>query len=289
MLKLDLRSGELLHRGRRIRLQDQPLRILALLLEHAGEVVTREELKRQLWPTETFVDFDQGLNAAMKRLREALGDDAEHPIYIETLPRHGYRFIALPDSSKGDVLTPTRKSLSWIGPTLVLFVLTLGILVFYLLRQHEFSDKRSPTVVNSIAVLPFENLSGKAADEIFADSFTEELINRLARTQSLRVVSRQSVMRYKGVVQSLPEIAHELNVQAIVQGSILRDDGHVRITLQLIQAAPEKHLWAESYERAHDGLIALQNEIATDVARQVQATLHVSPEIQPVLQEQPAR
>ena len=122
-----------------------------------------------------------------------------------------------------------------------------------------------------------ESLSGKPADEIFADSFTEELINQIARVQSLRVVSRRSVMQYKGAIKSLPEIARELNVQAIVQGSVLREDGHIRITLQLVQAVPEKHLWAESYERAQDGVIDLQREIVADVVRQVKATLMCRP------------
>jgi TolB-like protein len=220
------------------------------------------------------VDFDQGLNAAMKRLREALGDDADHPVYVETLPRHGYRFIAPSNSGDGVLLTSTRKRVYWGGIALVLVLLTFAV-AYFLGRYASSSPRRFPAVAYSIAVLPFENLSGKAADEIFADSFTEELINQLARVQGLRVVSRQSVMQYKGAIKSLPEIARELNVQAIVQGSVLRDDGHIRITLQLVQAVPEKHLWAEGYERTHDGVIDLQSEIA--------------PEIQSTSREQPNR
>lgn len=289
LFELDRRSGELVNQGRRIRLQDQPLQILALLLEHPGEVVTREEIKHRLWPSDTFVDFDHSLNAAMTRLREALGDDADHPVYVETLPRHGYRFIAPVNSGDGALLKSTFRRFSWGGMVLVLALLTLAMLASYVLVRHISSDRRSSAVGYSIAVLPLENLSGKQADDIFADSFTEELINQLARAHGLRVVSRRSVMQYKGVAKSLPEIARELNVQAIVQGSVLRDDGQLRITVQLVQAVPERHLWAESYERAQGGVIDLQREISADVARQVQGILHLSPEIRPLLREQTNR
>ena len=152
LFELDLRSGELLNHGRRVRLQDQPLQILALLLEHPGEVVTREELKRRLWPTETFVDFDQGLNAAMKRLREALGDDADHPVYVETLPRHGYRFIAPSNSRDGVLLASKHKKFYWGGMALVLVLLTFALA--YFLGRHASSDRRFSAAGYSIAVLP---------------------------------------------------------------------------------------------------------------------------------------
>jgi TolB-like protein/DNA-binding winged helix-turn-helix (wHTH) protein len=275
LFELDFRSGELLKQGRRIRLQDQPLQILALLLEHPGEVVTRAELKRRLWPSDTFVDFDHSLNAAVKRLRETLGDDADYPLYIETLPRHGYRFVA-PVNSRDEANSASshRHAFSRNALFAVFLVGSVAIFVSHLaFRHYDFPEVRSSEPPYSVAVLPFENLSNEPADEVFADSFTEELINQLGHAHSLRVVSRQSVMQYKGAVKTLPQIAHELDVQAIVQGSLLRDDGRLRITLQLVQAVPERHLWAESYERHQDGVIDLQRDVASDVARQVQAAL----------------
>lgn len=274
LFELDLRSGEFFKQGRRIRLQDQPLQILTLLLEHPGEVVTRDDLKHRLWPSDTFVDFDHGLNAGMKRLRETLGDDADHPLYIETLPRHGYRFLVSVNTTHESHSVPGRQPLSQLVKLTALLLGIAAILMSYVIvRRYMNSNTRLAVAGYSLAVLPFENLSGEPADEIFADSFTEELINRLGRVHRLRVVSRRSVMQYKGAAKTLPQIAHELDVHAIVQGSVLRDDGRLRITLQLVQAVPERHLWAESYERKQDGVIDLQRDIAADVARQVEAAL----------------
>lgn len=275
--ELDTRSGELRKQGLPIRLQEQPFKILSLLLERPGEIATREELQHQLWPSDTFVDFDHSLNAAVKRLRETLGDDADHPRYIETLPRHGYRWIA--PVTHGDAV-PTRErnrqlhSQAW--KLLAIGIVALLFLGVALAKWYSHSLWRTqPAALYSLAVLPFENLSGKPDQEYFSDSLTEDLINQLSRVQGLRVISRQSVMHYKGAVKTLPEIAAELNVQAIVQGSVLRNDGHVRITLQLVRAVPEQHLWAESYERSLTDVIDLQREIAGDVVRQVQAALAV--------------
>ena len=179
-------AGELRREGTKIRLQEQPLQILRILLEEPGQVVTREELRQRIWPSDTFVDFDHGINNAIKRLREALGDTAETPRYVETLPRRGYRFI-------GKI-------------------------------EHEKPKFRS------LAVLPLENLSHDPEQEYFAEGLTEALITTLAKIGELRVVSRTSAMKYKGVrSKSVPEIARELCVDRIVEGTVLRSGDRVRL------------------------------------------------------------
>src|SRR2546425_12806005 len=192
-------AGELLKDGIRIRLQEQPLQILQILLEHPGKVVTREELKKRIWPSDTFVDFDHGINNAIKRLREALADTAETPRYIETLPRRGYRFI---------------KSVNAVA-------------------------QPGPGRIRSVAVLPLENLSGDPEQEYFADGLTESLITSLAKVGALRVVSRTTAMHYKKVHRPLLEIARELNVDGVVEGAVLRSAERVRMSVQLIDARSE--------------------------------------------------
>jgi TolB-like protein/Flp pilus assembly protein TadD len=233
--EVDTRSGELRRQGSKINLQEQPFQVLVLLLERPGEVVTREELSRKLWPENTFVDFERGLNKAINKLRAALRDDAEKPSFVETLPHHGYRFIAPVDSPS---------------------------------PAHGVRPKHLPAI-DSIAILPLDNLSGDSAQEYFSDGMTEELICAVARVDSLRVISRTSVMRYKGAQKSLPAIAKELNVDAIVEGSVARSGGKVRITAQLIYAAEDRHLWAGRYERELRDILQLQAEIASDIAGQI--------------------
>src|SRR2546426_7493191 len=230
VFEVDLRVGELRKRGVKIKLQDQPFQILQILLEHSGEVVTREELRERIWPADTFVDFDQGLNNAIKRLRESLSDSPDNPRFIETIPRRGYRFIGMPGSS-----TPGR--------------------------------------MRSLAVLPLENLSHDPQQEYFAEGLTEALITTLAKIGELRVVSRTSAMLYKDVRKPLREIARELEVDAIVEGTVLRAGHRVRITAQLIDAANETHLWAESYERHLRDVLHLQAEVAEAIAKQVRVKL----------------
>src|SRR2546425_8044413 len=227
--ELDTAARELYRQGTKLKLQDQPLQILQILLRRPGEVVTREELQQKIWPSDTFVDFDHGINNAIKRLREALGDAAETPRYVETLPRRGYRFIG-----KIECDVPRMRSL---------------------------------------VVLPLENLSHDPQQEYFADGLTEALITTLAKIGELRVVSRTSAMLYKCVRKPLREIARELQVDAIVEGTVLRAGHRVRITAQLIDAARETHLWAESYERDLRNVLALQSEVAQAIAREVQVKL----------------
>ena len=233
---MDTRSGELRRQGSKINLQEQPFQALLLLLERSGEVVTREELSKKLWPEDTFVDFERGLNKAINKLRAALRDDAEKPSFIETLPQHGYRFIA-------SVASPAK--------------------VRDLVRSQNHSK------IDSVAVLPLENLSGDPTEEYFSDGMTEELICAVARIKSLRVISRTSVMAYKGTRKSLPAIANELRVDAIVEGSVARSDQRVRITAQLIYAPDDRHLWSGRYERELHDILQLQVQIADDIADQI--------------------
>jgi TolB-like protein/DNA-binding winged helix-turn-helix (wHTH) protein/Flp pilus assembly protein TadD len=286
--ELDLRAGELHKRGVKLRLQGQPLQVLAILLESAGNLVTREELRGQLWPADTFVDFDHSLHNAVGRIREVLGDSAEIPQYIETLPRRGYRFIApveevqAPRISEANgnktrqavaVAPPTtRQSKTRVALALTLLILAATASAFWLVRAVSRPTSAAPRL-RSIAVLPLENLSGDPSQEYFADGMTEALITDLAKISALRVISRTSVMRYKGTKKGLPEIARELNVDGIVEGSVMRSGNRVRITAQLLHAPTDKHLWAEAYERDLGDVLGLQNEVAQAIVQQVRAQL----------------
>ena len=231
---LDVQSGDLKKQGRRVRLQDQPLLVLQALLERPGEVVTREELRRRLWPDGTFVDFEDGLNTAVMRLREALGDVAKRPRYVETRPRRGYRFIGSIDAVPGAGAVAS---------------------------------------IRSVAVLPLENLSADPGDEIFADAMTDELITSLAKASSLRVISRGSVMPFKRSRKPLPEIGRALGVDALVEGTVIRSGHRVRVTAQLIEAAADRHLWADSYEGDLRDVLALQRTVASAIAGEINANL----------------
>ena len=300
--EVDFRAGELLKNGRRIRLQDQPLQVLAMLLEKPGEVVTREELQKRLWPEDTFVDFDHGLNNAINRLREALNDSADEPRFIETLPRRGYRFIpevngyargasrttaptdaivagqmsiaeetdraAATQSSL--VLPPRRGEKLWLAAAGV-GIAGLLILSLYLGRQRAFRTNAA-LKIQSVAVLPLDNLSGDASQEYFADGITDALTTHLAQMHAVRVISRTSAMHYKGTKKTLPEIAKELGIDAVVEGSASRSNGVVHINAQLVYAPGDKHVWARSYEGAASRLAAMESEIANDIARRIGAT-----------------
>jgi TolB-like protein/Flp pilus assembly protein TadD len=244
VFELDVRAGELRKRGTKLRLQGQPLQVLATLLKRAGELVTREELRTELWPVDTFVDFNHSLHNAIARIRETLGDSANAPRYIETLPRRGYRFIERVDEVKEEA--PTSPP-----------------------RPERAEDSRG---IQALVVLPLEDLSGEPGHEYFADGMTEALITCLAKIKALRVISRTSAMHYKGLRKSLPEIARELNVDAVIEGSVLRSGERVRITAQLIHSS-DQHLWAESYERDFRDILSLQSEIARQVANEVRIVL----------------
>jgi TolB-like protein/DNA-binding winged helix-turn-helix (wHTH) protein/Flp pilus assembly protein TadD len=281
--------------------QQQPLKLLEVLLERPGEVITREDLRSRVWPNESFGDFDQALNIAIGKLRSALGDSAENPRFIETLPKRGYRFIAdvsvidaevrpkRPEPLAGDLPGPERKAelgdtfqgaglavapkrRLWPTRRVIIalgLILSLLILSGWLLRSRG----RAPTEIRSLAVLPLENLSGDASQNYFADGMTDELITDLAQISALRVISRTSVMAYKGARKPLPEIARELNVDAVIEGSVLRSGDQVRITAQLIEASTDRHLWSRSYEGDLRDTLALQSKVAGAIADQIRINL----------------
>jgi TolB-like protein/DNA-binding winged helix-turn-helix (wHTH) protein/Tfp pilus assembly protein PilF len=291
VFEVDLRTGELRKQGLKVKLHGQPFQVLAMLLERPGELVTREEIREKLWPGDTFIDFEHSVNSSIKRLREALGDDAAAPRFIETLPRHGYRFIApveggamqeLPLPTTGPRAihqSPLRRH--WavavagglvVAVVAVLFALNIAGLRDRVLRAVG-AVREPPLQIQSIAVLPLENLSHDPEQEYFADGMTEELITNLGKISALRVISRTSVMRYKGTKKPLPEIARELNVDAVVEGTVQRSGDRVRITANLVHAPTDRHLWAESYERDLRDVLALQSEVGQAIAREVQVRL----------------
>jgi TolB-like protein/DNA-binding winged helix-turn-helix (wHTH) protein/Tfp pilus assembly protein PilF len=309
--EFDLRSGELRKHGIRIKLQEQPCQILAILLEHRGEMVTREELQRRLWPSDTFVDFDHSLNTAVMRLREALNDSSENPRFIETLPRRGYRFVA-PVEEKSVSLTETiqaqtgevsvsesalaKNSLALpplspglpatagkeVGrlPRQVVVLAAIFLLGIVLAGGLAARYLRKPSVVTappdqitSLVVLPFENLSADKDQAYFADGMTDELIAHLAKIRSLRVISRTSSMEYKGTHKTLSQIARDLNVDAVVEGTVLRSGDRVRITAELVQVATDRHLWAETYESQLGDILTLQSHVTSAIVNEIRVKL----------------
>jgi len=285
VFEVDLHAGELRKQGVKIKLQEQPFQILQMLLEHPGEVVTREELQKRIWPADTFVDFEQGLYNAIKRLREALGDSPETPRYVETLPRRGYRFIG---SINGVVSASAAKEAlgaSLGRPSSMLFrspvmgalgALILAATVFALnlggIRQRLLLKKNSPAV-HSLAVLPLTSLSSDPNQEYFAEGMTDALITDLSQIGALRVVSRTSVMRYNKTDKSAPQIARELNVDAIIEGTVQRSGDRVRVTAQLIYGPEDKHLWADSYERDMQDAFTLQGVVARAIADEIRVKM----------------
>ncbi len=297
VFEVDLRSGELRKHGLRVRLQEQPFQVLVMLLEHSGEVVTRDELQKRLWPADTFVDFDHGLNKTINKIREALGDSAENPRFVETVARRGYRFLAevkLADASPvrssevatrpepaaeardrqdlaGKLAMPKHflSSLAWKTSVFVLLLVMTSLVTW---KLHSWS--RPSPIIRSLAVLPFESLSSDASQDYFTDGMTDELISDLGQISALRVISRTSVMAYKHARKPLPQIARELNVDAVVEGTVLRSGDQVRITAQLIEASADKHLWSQSYEGELRDTLAVQNKVARAIADQIRISLN---------------
>lgn len=279
VFELDLQSRELRKRGIKVRLSDQPCQLLQLLLEHTGDVVTREELRQRLWPADTFVDFDLSLNSAVRKLREALGDSADHPTFIETLPRRGYRFIAPVERiTAPDVVAPVagsapprhrrRGRLFW---TLVVLMLlpASALIVHRMLNSWNLFGAAAVPQILSIAVLPLENLTGDPTREYVVDGMTDVLIIELARVGGVSVISRSSSMRYKKTTKRVAEIARELGVDGIVEGAASLTGDRVRMTAQLVYAATERDVWAQSYDRDPSGVMDLQAEIARDIVTAV--------------------
>jgi TolB-like protein/DNA-binding winged helix-turn-helix (wHTH) protein len=275
---VDARTGELTNAGQRTPLRDQPLQLLLALLERPGELVTREELTRRLWPADTFVDFDRGLNKAMNHLREALSDSADHPQFIETLPRKGYRFIAPVRPEAEDIeppvdgAPPTRSRSRWWLATTAAFIAAIGVAIAVEVggvRRWIGGRPAAASHIASLAVIPLDNLSGDPEQQYFADGMTDALITDLAKMGSLRITSRTSVMRYKQTKRTIKDIGRELDVDAVVEGTVTRAGSRVRITAQLIQVSTDMHLWAETYERDVSEVLELQREVATDIARRI--------------------
>ena len=268
VFELDLDAGELRKNGSKVHLEGQPIQILQVLLERPGEVVTREELRARLWPAETFVDFDHSINAAINRLREALDDSAESPRYIQPLPRRGYRFICPVNGAAAAEALPPGRSRGWRSRWILVSAGILATLAGFglVLRARSRASTPPQAVIHSVAVLPLNNLSGDAGQEYFADGMSDALITELGKVRALRVISWQSVVRYKHTTKPLPEIARELKVDAVIEGSVLRSGDELRIDVQLVQADPEQHLWAESFVRTTADVLQLQSEVATAVA-----------------------
>lgn len=281
LFEFDPQSGELRKQGIRIRLQGQPVEILSMLLAHPGALVIREELQKKLWPSDTFVDFDRSLNAAVKRLRAALGDSAETPRFIETLARRGYRFIAPVDACRSaateiSVAPPSlRPRLSHSLPiTLAAIGLAALSAMLYLRKtvdglRYDGSSNR----MRSLLVLPLKSLSGDAEQGYFADGMTDALNARLAGISALRVISQTSSLLYKGTDKPLSQIARELNVDGIVEGSVLRSGDRIRINVQLVEPAVEKRIWGNTYERDVRDVLTLQSEVARAIVEEIRIKL----------------
>ncbi len=288
--EFDPRSGQLLRNGQPIRIQPQPLRVLKLLLERPGQTIRREELREHIWGGATYVEFDQGLNYCIRQIRLALGDNAASPVYVETLPKQGYRFLpavvhADGNGTAGVVPMPASeplelpnqhqplaapRSLSWIGTKRAWWFVAAGLCALLIIVPVWMYLARKPHIA-SLAVLPLDNLSGDPSQDYFADGMTDELITMLAKNSTLRIVSRTSVMQYKRAHRPLPEIARGLGVDGILEGSVAHSNTGVHMTVQLIDARTDTHLWAESFDRDTSGSVSLPREVAQSVARKLRS------------------
>src|SRR5579864_2077356 len=305
VFEVDLKACELRKHGFRIKLAEQPFQVLAFLLERPGEIVTREELRDRLWPGDTFVDFDHGLNNAVMRVREVLLDSSEHPRYVETVPRRGYRFVApveetsvpppvpatieLEGGSTSPASAASKPALAhtisehpgvprWFTSRLaaaiaIVVVGLAALLVFTIHARNIATNQANAARSTSLVVLPLENLSGDKDQDYFADGMTDELIANLAKIRSLHVISRSTAMAYKGTRKPLSAIAQELNVDAVVEGTVLRVGDRVRITAELVQVSTDHHLWADTYESQIGDVLALQNRVSSAIVDQIRINL----------------
>jgi TolB-like protein/DNA-binding winged helix-turn-helix (wHTH) protein/Tfp pilus assembly protein PilF len=304
--ELDSAQFELRRAGHRVPLERKPLELLILLVEKRGSLVSREEIIRRVWGDDVYFDAERGINNAVRKIRAALHDESAQPHFVETVVGKGYRFIAHLDGERTGATTaaaeavPSPNAPAVVGPTvtavneparipqltragrarrvlagvglLLAILATIFTLTFGHVRQRLFASSSSPRI-QSLAVLPLANLSGDATQEYFADGMTEELIGRLSAIRGLRVISRTSVMRFKDTRMSAPEIAKALNVDAIVEGSVIRQGGRIRVHAQLIRAATDEHFWSESYDRELSDALALESDVAQAIARKVEVTV----------------
>jgi TolB-like protein/DNA-binding winged helix-turn-helix (wHTH) protein len=278
VFELDSDSGELRRQGLKIRLPEQSFQILKLLLSRPGEVVSRDELKQVLWTSDTFVDFEVGLNSAVRKLRDALDDSAENPRFVETLPRRGYRFIASvsspvaeptpvspPTSTTVVAARPRSRRRAWIVAATLLMALASVTGVMY--QRSRSSETGGASSIRSLAVLPFENLTGDPTQAYFVDAVTDALTTQLAQVEGLDVISRTSARQYQRPDKPLTAIGQELKVEAVVEGSLVRSGTRVRVTAQLVRTSTDRHIWAQSYDSELGQMLALQQQIASDIAR----------------------
>lgn len=283
--ELDPHGFALCRAGHRLRLERKPMELLILLAEKQGQLVKRDEIIEKIWGRDFFFDAENGVNNAIRKIRSALNDDSEQPRFVETSVGMGYRFIAPVErvlESGGSPTAPARElrgpskaffaKRAWV-PALVVAALIAAAFALNLagVRNRVFARGIAP--IHSIAVLPLENLSGDPTQEYFVDGMTDALITELAQFGSLRVTSRTSAMHYRGSHKSLPEIARELNVDAVVEGSVVRSGNHVRITAQLLEARSDRHLWAKAYDRDAREIMYLQQEVAGNIVHEIQAVL----------------
>ena len=318
VFEVDPRVCELRKHGLRIKLPEQPFQILILLLEKPGEIITRDELRNRLWAGDTFVDFDHSVNNAVMRLREVLGDSSDSPRFVETIPRRGYRFIApveesvfsskvaadadavspasvaepvqplagesfnagIPQTQKKSV-QPSRRRIIW---PLAAGVFAGVLALVYLVGRSANTTPVVPTT--SLVVLPMENLSGDKEQEYFADGMTDDLIANLAKIRSLRVISRSTAMAYKGTRKPLSQIARELSVDAVMEGTVLRVGNQVRITAELVQVSTDRNLWADTYESPIGDVLALQNRVSSAIVNEIR--INLTPEDRERLAKAPA-
>jgi TolB-like protein/DNA-binding winged helix-turn-helix (wHTH) protein len=303
-LEFELSAFELRRAGRVLKLERIPLEVLLLLIEQREQLITREQIVERVWGHGVFLDTDNSINGAIRKIRQVLKDDPERPQFIQTVTGRGYRFIA-PVISDGqserrradgglsalpkmvESQAPELSALSWpakaapgrvkrytprLAVALTLFALVAIGSVLWLVRTNWLPRRATPPM-RSIAVLPLDNLSGDPSQDYFADAMTDELITNLAKVGALRVTSRTTVALYKHTHKPLAEIARELNVDGIVEGSIVRSGQRVRITAQLIQASSDRHIWAETYERDLGDVLRLQSDVAQAITQQVRAQL----------------
>lgn len=294
--ELDLRSRELRKQGYKVHLQEQPFQVLAALLESPGEVVTREELRGRIWPSDTFVDFDVGLNAAVKRLRQALGDSADSPRFVETLPRLGYRFLARVtslteseralsataapgtetpseqrrDTAGGLIATPSgvaqsRRDLWW---KIAAAVLAIGVIAGFVLWPRP-----SAGAAPIIAVLPLKNLSNQPDTDYFSDGLTDEIIRNLSTIEGLQVRSLTSSFAFKDKPRNVREVGAQLNANLLLEGSVLRDRDKLRITAQLVRVSDDTVVWSDRYDRQMKDVFAIQDELSSSIVTQLRLKL----------------
>jgi TolB-like protein/DNA-binding winged helix-turn-helix (wHTH) protein len=278
IFQLDLTARELHKAGVKVKLQDQPFRVLALLVDRAGQVVTREEFRQKVWPTDVYVGFDQGLNNAIKKVRDALGDSADSPRFIETVDRRGYRFVAPVSVAPGRPSEPrfhfglrTLRNTALIGLTTVSLIAALAYWAWHGSGMHARPSNEKVI----LAVLPFDNLSRDPDQEFFSDGLTEEMIAQLGKLnpERLTVIARGSVAKYKGSRLAVDQIGKDLHADYLVQGSVRRVSDRVRITVQLIRVRGQTDLWAESYDRELKDVLAVQDSVARTIANQIHITL----------------